>query len=145
MPRNKPQAGFRRNAAGRRVNPLFSVPRHADPVVAKGSAMPRLSRRFAPLPLIFAAVLAAALPGAAPAQSVQCAPREQVLHVIDRLGQRRQAAGDLNQGARMELFSAESGAWSLIVHLPDGRACLLAHGDAFSAMGGLQPARGRPV
>ena len=104
--------------------------------------MPRLPQRSALAALILAAVQTAPALG----QTVPCAPREQVLqHVIDRLGQRRQAAGDLSQGARMELFSAESGAWTLIVHLPDGRACLLAHGDAFSAMGGLQPARGRPV
>lgn len=79
-------------------------------------------------------------------QTLTCAPREQVLRLlIDQRSERRQASGHLPQGAQMELFSADSGAWTIIVHLPDGRSCLLAHGDGFVPTGGLQPARGRPA
>ena len=80
------------------------------------------------------------------AQGLPCGPREQVLRALmDGLGERRQALGYMARGVQMELFSAESGAWTIVLHLPDGRSCLLAHGDGFAPTGGLQPALGRPV
>jgi len=95
------------------------------------------------------AILAAALaflPQLAFAQSIPCAPRERVLEfLIDRMGESRRATGTAGQGARMELFAGERGSWSMILHLPDGRACILANGQGFEATGGLQPARGIPA
>ena len=82
-------------------------------------------------------------PAVARAQGMPCAPREQVLEVvIDRLGQVRQATGT---DARIEVFAAPDGRWSILAHPPDGRTCLLASGTAFEPTGGLQPARGRPT
>lgn len=93
-----------------------------------------------------AACLIAALSHPAAAQGIPCAPRERVLaHVIDRLGGVRQAEGAAGQGARMELYADPDGAWTILLHLPDGRACLLGGGTEFRATGGLQPARGRPA
>lgn len=95
-------------------------------------------------PLAFC--LAATLPLPATAQGIPCAPRDRVLaHVIDRMGGVRQAEGAAGQGARMELYADPDGAWTILLHLPDGRACLLGSGTAFRATGGLQPARGRPA
>lgn len=89
-------------------------------------------------------VLAAAQPAAA--QSVPCAAREQVLRfVIDQRGEERLATGTASRGATLDLFAADSGTWSLVLHLPDGRSCLLANGDGFEATQGLQPARGIPA
>ena len=80
------------------------------------------------------------------AQSIPCAPREAMLRfVIDQLGETRQAAGATGRGARMALFAGDSGNWSILLFLPDGRACLLANGTGFEATGGLQPARGNPA
>ena len=97
------------------------------------------------MPRLAVAVLAT-LPWPALAQGIPCAPRERVLsHVIDTLGGVRQAEGVAGQGARMELYADPDGAWTLLLHLPDGRTCLLAGGSGFRPSGGLQPARGRPA
>lgn len=96
-------------------------------------------------PLI--AVLALMIPQAAAAQSIPCAPRERVLEaLIDRMGESRRAQGTAGRGgAQMELYAGPDGTWTVILHLPDGRACLLANGTDFEATGGLQPARGLPA
>ncbi len=80
------------------------------------------------------------------AQGIPCAPREHLLRIIiDQLGESRQASGTAGRGAQMALFAGESGSWSMVLFLPDGRACLLASGAGFEATGGLQPARGMPT
>ncbi|PVH28518.1 hypothetical protein [Pararhodobacter oceanensis] len=104
---------------------------------------------FTPIGTLAASLVATSFAGAvlpASAQNLPCAPREQVLaYVIDQRGEARLARGDAARGASVELYAAESGTWSLIVLLPDGRACLLAHGEGFTATQGLQPARGAPA
>ncbi|MGY6534219.1 MAG: hypothetical protein ACXIVG_02615 [Pararhodobacter sp.] len=93
------------------------------------------------------ALAASVLPASPlPAQSLPCAPREQMLRiVIDQLGETRQATGAAGRGAQMALFASESGSWTMLLFLHDGRACLLANGTGFRATGGLQPARGNPA
>ncbi len=94
--------------------------------------------------LILAALLLA--PAAAPAQTLPCAARERVLSfVIDQRHETRLATGDAAQGATIELYAGDSGTWTLLLHLPDGRTCLVANGENFTATGGLQPARGAPA
>lgn len=94
-------------------------------------------------------ILAAALlllPQLAAAQSIPCAPRERVLEIlIDRMGETRRATGTAGPGARMEVFAGEEGNWTIVLHLPDGRACIMANGHGFEVTGGLQPARGIPA
>jgi hypothetical protein len=86
------------------------------------------------------------LPVSAAAQSLPCFPRERLLtHIIDDRGEVRLAVGVAAQGATIELYAGEGGNWSLLIHLPDGRACLLANGNGFEATQGLQPARGNPA
>jgi hypothetical protein len=85
-------------------------------------------------------------PIAANAQTLPCFPRERLLsHIIDERGEIRLARGDAAQGAVIELYAGPGGAWSLLVLLPDGRACLLANGEGFEATQGMQPARGNPT
>ena len=45
----------------------------------------------------------------------------------------------------IELFADDSGDWTLLLTLPDGRSCLLANGRNLTATRGLQPARGNPA
>lgn len=93
-------------------------------------------------------MLAAALvlPAAGFAQTLPCAPRERVLaFVVDQNHQTRLATGDAARGATIELFAGDSGDWTLLLNLPDGRSCLLAAGGNFVATEGLQPARGNPA
>jgi hypothetical protein len=92
------------------------------------------------------AVMSAFVSAPVAAQGIPCAPRERMLEiVIDRLGGVRQATGSAGQGAQMELFASDGGEWWFILHLPDGRACLLGNGIDFEPTGGLQPARGNPT
>ncbi len=91
---------------------------------------------------------AALLLAAAPltSQTIPCAPREQLLRfIIDQRGEVRQAIGHTSRGAQMALFAGDEGSWSMVLFLPDGRACLLANGIGFEAANGLQPARGNPA
>ncbi|MCB1390256.1 MAG: hypothetical protein KDK12_14115 [Rhodobacteraceae bacterium] len=82
----------------------------------------------------------------AEAQSLPCAARERVLaFVIDQRHETRLATGDASRGATIELYAGDSGSWTLLLNLPDGRSCLLANGENFAATGGLQPARGNPA
>jgi len=94
---------------------------------------------------LLAAALAL-LPATLSAQTLPCAPRERVLaFVIDQRGETRLAAGEAARGASVELYASDSGSWTLLLNLPDGRACLLANGENFTATGGVQPARGNPA
>ena len=80
------------------------------------------------------------------AQELPCASRERVLQfVIDQRGETRLATGRAAQAAGIELYAAESGSWTLLLTLPDGRSCLLANGDGFAGTDGLQPPRGTPA
>lgn len=91
-------------------------------------------------------LLAMFLPTTVTAQSLPCFPREQLLtHIIDERGEARLARGEASRGASIELYAGDAGNWSLVVQLPDGRACLLANGEGFEATHGLQPARGNPA
>lgn len=98
-------------------------------------------------PILFTLAAAQILSAApAPAQGIPCAPRESLLRfVIDQRGETRQATGTAGRGAQMALFASEAGSWTMVLFLPDGRACLLASGEGFRATGGLQPARGMPI
>ncbi len=99
---------------------------------------------FRSLGSVAASLVIAATPLAA--QSVPCTQREQVLQfVIDQRGEERLATGRAARGASIDLFASDSGTWSLVLHLPDGRSCLLANGHGFEATQGLQPPRGNPA
>jgi hypothetical protein len=96
--------------------------------------------------LIAAAALAASIATPSFAQGIPCAPREQMLQIIiDRMGGVRQATGEGGHGSRMELFASPDGEWVMVLHLQDGRTCLLASGNEFEPTSGLQPARGIPA
>lgn len=96
------------------------------------------------LRLALAALLV--FPAVASAQQLPCSARERVLSlVIDQRGEERLATGQAARGATIDLFAAESGTWTLVLNLPDGRSCLLANGNGFTATQGLQPARGAPA
>jgi len=96
--------------------------------------------------LLALGLVAGGWPVGAPAQTLPCGARDRVLSlVLDQLGERRLATGAAQRGARVDLFAGEGGSWTLILHLPDGRACLLAHGSEFEATRGLPPALGNPA
>lgn len=99
-----------------------------------------------PRAIAVAAALACVASAPALAQSMPCAPRERVLtFVIDERQEARLATADAARGAVVELFAGDAGTWTILIHLPDGRSCLLANGQGFQATAGLQPARGEPA
>ncbi len=80
--------------------------------------------------------------GDAAAQSMQCAPRAQLLDQLGKVGQQRRALGLAGQ-AVMELYTANrSSRWTITVTMPDGKMCLLAHGNSFEALDEIFPAQG---
>ena len=67
----------------------------------------------------------------APVQYV-CAERGVVAgHLKDRYGESHVGAGVAASGALIELFVAPTGTWTLIVSGPDGKSCIVSHGDGW--------------
>lgn len=89
-----------------------------------------LIRALAILVLI-AALLA---PSVLAAQGVPCGPSERVAAFLLHQGEQLRATGVAGHGARMALHVAEDGRWSLLLHLPDGRSCILANGADFTLL-----------
>ncbi len=81
--------------------------------------------------LVFALSLATAPP--ADAQQTRCAPRAQVLEMIQgRFGETRRAIGLTSGASVMELYASDStGGWSLVVTHPSGMSCLVGAGTGF--------------
>jgi hypothetical protein len=76
------------------------------------------------------------------AQTIPCAARAKVLDMLAQAEQTRRAMGQSGQTV-METFAAKSGAWTITISLPDGRMCLLASGQDYTARDELFPASGR--
>lgn len=106
--------------------------------------MPSLASRLPPrLPFVVAtALVALTLPLSA--QTLQCAPRENVLSMLGKQTQTRKAMG-LAGRAVMEVFAdPASMRWTITVTLPDGRMCLLANGQAYEATDEIFPPQDVP-
>ena len=78
----------------------------------------------------------------AQAQTMPCAPRTQVLDMLAQAEQTRRAIGLAGQ-AIMETYASDAGAWTITISLPDGRMCLLANGQDYTARDEVFPASGR--
>ncbi|TVP72366.1 MAG: hypothetical protein EA339_07055 [Rhodobacteraceae bacterium] len=86
--------------------------------------------------------LAAFAPAPALSQSLQCAPRAQVLDMLAKQEQTRRALGQAGV-AMMELFAEDdSQHWTLTVTFRDGRTCLLARGIGYEARDEVFPKPG---
>jgi len=81
----------------------------------------------------------------AQAQTMPCAPRAKVLDMLAQSEQTRRATGLAGQAVMETFANAKTGAWTITVSLPDGRMCLLANGQDFTARDELFPASGRTL
>lgn len=90
------------------------------------------------------ALCLAVFASAAHAQTLPCAPRAQVLDMLAQAEQTRRAVGHAEQ-AVMETFASDAGAWTITISLPDGRMCLLANGQDYTARDEVFPASGRAI
>ena len=73
--------------------------------------------------------LAVAAP--ASAQSV-CGERAKIVKQLEkRHAESRRAIGLASNGTLLEVFASKSGTWTVLMTFPDGRACMMADGEAW--------------
>ena len=91
--------------------------------------------RTATLLALLAAQLVAAGPASAQAGGPRCAPRAQVVDMLQgRSGETRRAIGLTSGAAVMELYASDTGGrWSLVLTMPNGLSCLIGAGTGFEA------------
>ena len=87
-------------------------------------------------PFLIAAVLAAALPFQALAQTgVPCLPRDNVLRILnDNYGEVPVNRGLAMNGMMFEVAANPRGSWSAFFTKPDGISCLVLSGEAWQAV-----------
>ncbi len=78
--------------------------------------------------------MAALVPSSAGAQT-SCGPREQ--YKEDPVGM-----GLAQPGQVLEVFASSSGSWTMVITLPDGKACMIAAGDNWEM---VTKVKGSPV
>ncbi len=76
--------------------------------------------------------VAAISPAQAQACPAQSADRQNVVKVLaERYGEAPTSMGLGSNGHVVEVFSSDSGSWTLIVTAPNGRSCMMASGQAW--------------
>lgn len=74
--------------------------------------------------------LGAALP--ASAQGANCAPRVKVLsNLADRYAEQPVSMGVTATGGLLEVLASPDGSWTILITVPGGPTCLVAHGDGW--------------
>jgi len=74
----------------------------------------------------------AALIAIAPSAGAQtaCAPREQLVKLLaDQYKEGPVGIGLAQPGQVMEVFASSHGSWTMVLTLPDGKACMIANGN----------------
>lgn len=72
-----------------------------------------------------------------------CAPREQVVaRLSQEFGEVPTAPGLMGNGNLMEITTAPSGTWTVLVTRPDGLSCFVASGDGWVQKATAVPRRG---
>lgn len=73
---------------------------------------------------------------AQPAQAQPvCAPRDAIAEgLASGYGERVTAAGVDQRGNLIEVFSSDTGTWTIVLTIPGGPACLLSSGDGWQYM-----------
>ena len=66
-----------------------------------------------------------------PANSqTRCMPREMLVkNLTEKYNESVTVTGTVNDRYIMEMYVAESGTWTMVITLPDGRSCIHASGD----------------
>jgi len=104
-----------------------------------------MSREFLALSFGFAALIAATQQGHA--QGTPCGARSAI---VEQLGTRyhetRRAIGIASNSAVLEVFASDdSGSFTILATMPDGRSCLIASGEDFEAVTEPLPAAGKEI
>jgi hypothetical protein len=97
-------------------------------------------RRSLPLLTALAALTAVAPP--AGAQSA-CGPREQLVRLLASQYKEDPVGMGLSQpGQVLEVFASSNGSWTMVMTMPDGKACMIAAGDNWEM---LTKVKGSPI
>jgi hypothetical protein len=69
--------------------------------------------------------------GSAPANAQSsCGPREQLVKLLaDQYKEDPVGIGLAPPGQVLEVFASSNGSWTMVMTMPDGKACLIAAGD----------------
>ena len=71
----------------------------------------------------------AASPSEAATQA-SCGPRDQIVKVLaDQYKEDPVGIGLAQPGQVLEVFASQAGSWTMVMTMPDGKACLIAAGD----------------
>lgn len=72
------------------------------------------------------------LPAAAQSPQMVCGERVEIVNALEAGHQEKRTAGGLSgNGGLVELFTGNSGTWTLLLTLPGGPTCLLGAGEAW--------------
>ena len=85
-----------------------------------------------PSPLApFAALAALTVIAASPATAQSaCGPREQLVKLLaDQYKENPVGMGLSQPGQILEVFASSKGSWTMVMTMPDGKACMIAAGD----------------
>ena len=93
-------------------------------------------------PLAALAALTAIGTSPASAQSA-CGPREQLVRLLaDQYKEDPVGIGLSQPGQVLEVFASSTGSWTMVMTMPDGKACMIAAGDNWEM---VTKVKGNPV
>ena len=101
-----------------------------------------IRRSLAVLSILGCSLLAAPTESSAQVQA-SCGPRDQLVKLLsDRYKEDPVGIGLAQPGQVLEVFASQAGTWSMVMTMPDGKACLIAAGDNWEM---LTKVKGNPV
>ena len=88
--------------------------------------------------------LATLMAATAPASAQQaCGPREQLVKLLASQYKEDPVGMGLSQpGQVLEVFASSNGSWTMVMTMPDGKACMIAAGDNWEMVTKI---KGNPV
>jgi hypothetical protein len=94
------------------------------------------------VPVAATAALAALYASPASAQTA-CGPREQLVKLLaDQYKEDPIGIGLAQPGQVLEVFASSNGSWTMVMTMPDGKACMIAAGDNWEMVTKI---KGNPV
>ena len=80
-------------------------------------------------------------------QTRNCAERAVIVaRLEERYGETRHALGVSGTSSVLEVFASdETGTWTVLISLPDGRACMVASGEGYEATVAAAQPTGMPL
>jgi len=88
-----------------------------------------IHRSLAVLSVLGCSLVAGSIESSAQAQA-SCGPRHQIVKLLsDRYKEDPVGIGLARPGQVLEVFASQAGTWSMVMTMPDGKACLIAAGE----------------